>query len=253
MCYLPVSSSFKLLWFDLSKNAAADSDLKKAVLSEISQSRRRRTESTKNSKAAILDAIRLLEEDTKNTKTTIKSENVEGLWSLVYSTQETKGIDKSDRLVDAISARLYKIFFKIAPFLAGGQEKVMIQTTNRQNLDLRNGVVNNVVNVRLLPKLALEIHVDGTIRLMDEKTNFGDNGNPLLLEVIFNEFSVYIEVDNDKSRNSDSDSSNKDGRKRKKLVLPLPKPKGSLTTTFCDGDLRISRGGRGGIFVAKKI
>ena len=37
------------------------------------------------------------------------------------------------------------------------------------------------------------------------------------------------------------------------LRLPLPRPVGSLTTTWCDDDMRISRGGRGGIFVLRRI
>ena len=36
------------------------------------------------------------------------------------------------------------------------------------------------------------------------------------------------------------------------LRIPLPRPVGSLRTTHCD-DLRISRGGKGGIFVLKRI
>lgn len=35
--------------------------------------------------------------------------------------------------------------------------------------------------------------------------------------------------------------------------LPLPRPVGSLCTTYCDADLRISRGGRGGIFVLRRL
>jgi hypothetical protein len=37
------------------------------------------------------------------------------------------------------------------------------------------------------------------------------------------------------------------------IELPLPRPLGRLRTTFCDKDMRLSRGGRGGIFVLKKI
>jgi hypothetical protein len=37
------------------------------------------------------------------------------------------------------------------------------------------------------------------------------------------------------------------------LALPLPRPRGRLATTFCDGDVRLSRGGRGGIFVLKRL
>ena len=37
------------------------------------------------------------------------------------------------------------------------------------------------------------------------------------------------------------------------VELPLPRPLGRLRTTFCDEEMRLSRGGRGGIFVLKKI
>lgn len=36
------------------------------------------------------------------------------------------------------------------------------------------------------------------------------------------------------------------------LRIPLPRPVGSLRTTHCD-DLRISRGGKGGLFILKRI
>ena len=37
------------------------------------------------------------------------------------------------------------------------------------------------------------------------------------------------------------------------VELPLPRPVGKLRTTFCDADMRLSRGGRGGIFVLRRI
>ena len=37
------------------------------------------------------------------------------------------------------------------------------------------------------------------------------------------------------------------------LRVPLPRPVGSLCTTHCDEDLRISRGGRGGVFVLRRL
>mmetsp|Transcript_146809 Transcript_146809/g.469082 ORF Transcript_146809/g.469082 Transcript_146809/m.469082 type:complete len:98 (-) Transcript_146809:68-361(-) len=35
-------------------------------------------------------------------------------------------------------------------------------------------------------------------------------------------------------------------------ALPLPRPQGSVQTTFVDEDLRVSRGGRGGLFVLRR-
>ena len=37
------------------------------------------------------------------------------------------------------------------------------------------------------------------------------------------------------------------------IKIPLPRPIGTLTTVFNDGDIRISRGGQGGVFIVKKI
>ena len=38
----------------------------------------------------------------------------------------------------------------------------------------------------------------------------------------------------------------------RELRLPLPRPRGTLCVTFCDETLRISRGGRGGLFVTSR-
>lgn len=37
------------------------------------------------------------------------------------------------------------------------------------------------------------------------------------------------------------------------LRIPLPRPVGTLRTTYCDAALRISRGGRGGVFILKRL
>ena len=37
------------------------------------------------------------------------------------------------------------------------------------------------------------------------------------------------------------------------LRVPLPRPVGTLRTTFCDEELRVSRGGRGGVFVLRRL
>ena len=37
------------------------------------------------------------------------------------------------------------------------------------------------------------------------------------------------------------------------LRVPLPRPVGSLRTTFCDEEIRVSRGGRGGVFVLRRM
>ncbi|KAH8093356.1 PAP fibrillin [Aureococcus anophagefferens] len=37
------------------------------------------------------------------------------------------------------------------------------------------------------------------------------------------------------------------------VTLPLPRPRGEIVTTYVDGDLRLSRGSRGGLFVLKRM
>ena len=37
------------------------------------------------------------------------------------------------------------------------------------------------------------------------------------------------------------------------LALPLPRPRGRLVTSWSDGALRISRGGRGGLFILSRV
>ena len=152
---------------------------------------------------------------------------------MIYSTQISRDVGETDRWVDTISAKLYKLFFKVAPFLAGGQEAnprryANISVYNRQKLDLKSGIVFNVVKINVAnPKLQVMICVNGTISLIP--TTY-----PVILEVVFTSFSIVM-----------------GGNRR--ITLPLPRPRGTLSTSFCDGDLRVSRGGRGGIFLAKKI
>ena len=38
-----------------------------------------------------------------------------------------------------------------------------------------------------------------------------------------------------------------------RLRLPLPRPRGVLKNTFCDDTLRLSRGGRGGVFITSRL
>ena len=37
------------------------------------------------------------------------------------------------------------------------------------------------------------------------------------------------------------------------LRLPLPRPVGTVANSYCDDDLRVSRGGRGGVFVLRRL
>ena len=48
-------------------------------------------------------------------------------------------------------------------------------------------------------------------------------------------------------------SSVNDDRIEPAIKFPLPRPRGTLDTTFCDDTMRISRGGRGGVFILTRM
>lgn len=210
---------------------------KKKLLETISITRKSSFGSTR-----IINAV--LELENLVLRTSYPIDKVSGDWSLVYSTQiglsqKTEG---KENLVDNLTGRLYQTFFKVAPFLAGGQDTSnnylfsdVIKVSNRQVLDTSKGVVNNTVVIKLPNGLSTKISVNGVLG-----ESFLSTGSPvgqkdsIILPVEFSDFSLQLGT-------------------LPAVRLPLPRPKGQLRTTFCDGDLRISRGGRGGIFIAKKI
>ena len=61
------------------------------------------------------------------------------------------------------------------------------------------------------------------------------------LRVTFTEFGVRRAVRGDASADSGY------------VRVPLPRPVGSLRTTHCDATMRVSRGGRGGVFVLRRL
>jgi hypothetical protein len=159
-------------------------------------------------------------------------ELVGGDWSLVFSTQtdSTLGPGPDESVVDAVNAALYRFFFKFAPFLAGGQDRkampsLPVDTRNQQNVDLATMRVDNRVFLQLgKGGPQVKIRVVGDLQGEDS----------LDLAVTFTSFFLGASP-------------------LPSLELPLPRPVGRLRTTFCDGDMRLSRGGRGGIFVLKRL
>lgn len=126
------------------------------------------------------------------------------------------------------------------PALAGGQERgsnsgvggggVRWGASNEQIVDVAGGLVDNTVDVKVSGSPALRINVRGTAKPMA-----GDD--ELQLEVVFTESSFGPAT----------------GSILPTLTIPLPRPKGSLRTTFVDDELRLSRGGRGGLFVLRRL
>ena len=157
--------------------------------------------------------------------------SIEGRWNLVWSTQDKeKKSNRNSNIQDLpalqmLSDNLYAVFFKFAPQLAGansGQVDVS-ETRNEQVIDLQAGSIRNKVDIKNtpFPFPPLTIAVNGECALRQ--------GSPDVVDVTFTSTEI------------------------NGVRLPLPRPKGTLETVFNDGELRISRGGQGGVFVCTKM
>lgn len=154
-----------------------------------------------------------------------------GRWSLVFSTQ-TSGDAQEETLFSAITAGLYRVFFRFAPFLAGAQDRPKIELLGPLSLSLGNEQLVDLASKRVDNRVALRLGTDGpkfTIRVKGDLL-----GDARDLEVTFTSFG--LEFPNLPA-----------------VELPLPRPTGRLRTTFCDSTMRLSRGGRGGLFVLKRL
>jgi len=195
---------------------------KKDVLNAVAALRRKDTDPTAG-RENILAAVERLEALPEATKKNIRG--LDGRWSLVYSTRVSDSANKVDSLVDLISSRLYKFFFRFLPFLAGSSGNDEFSSSslaaNIQEISLASRSIINTVTIKGPIKLA--IVVEGECEASPAQSISDPVG------VIFTAFTI------------------------NGLRLPLPRPKGSLRTTFCDDDLRISRGGQGGIFIVKRL
>uniref|UniRef100_A0A7S4L5T4 Plastid lipid-associated protein/fibrillin conserved domain-containing protein n=1 Tax=Guillardia theta TaxID=55529 RepID=A0A7S4L5T4_GUITH len=168
----------------------------------------------------------------------VEEEEIAGRWSLIFSTQSAgEGIGGVDP-----TSYLYRTLFRLAPFLAGGQEDAggrdkWLRVRNEQTIDVQQKTVENFVVIRAVPSSfpfpslrppssspQLVIRVFGELA----------GEQPRRLGVTFSRASIKVPF-------------------LPQLVLPLPRPRGELRTGFCHGDIRISRGGRGGIFILKRI
>lgn len=207
-----------------------------------------------------------------------------GKWSLVYSTKERapSTSDASTKsAVDQLSAQAYSVFFRFAPFLAGGQDtavaaaaiapaakadglakKLRLAASNTQEVDLAAGRALNTVTVAApaLTRWRLRIVVAGDVsEAVDGATGAP---SPDVLAVTFTNFLVEFLPPPVRRTAEAADGDDAIAAPMTvdtmttpawTLALPLPRPTGSLRTTFCDSDIRVSRGGQGGVFVVKRI
>ena len=223
---------------------------KEAVLRRIASSRKDDTIETREKKREILEAISALEKEalvsSRRRRMILdanddakKISSIEGRWSLVYSTSddENKAMfaldDANDKIVKDILDALYAFFFAFAAPFAGGFQsetykkkgrggEVFIKSIrNEQIVDLKNGRVENLVDVEILGR-ETRVVVRGEIKLLDK--------NQEKVQVTFTDWSFGDVV-----------------------TLPLPRPTGGLENTYCDETMRISRGSRGGVFITTRI
>ena len=217
---------------------------KEAVLRLIASSRKDDTIETREKKREILEAISALEKEARRRMMDVndddaKKSSIEGRWSLVYSTSDDENTamfaldDANDKIVKDILDALYAFFFAFAAPFAGGFQsetykkkgrggEVFIKSIrNEQIVDLKNGRVENLVDVEILGR-ETRVVVRGEIKALDK--------NQEKVQVTFTDWSFGDVV-----------------------TLPLPRPTGGLENTYCDETMRISRGSRGGVFITTRI
>lgn len=218
-------------------------EVKKSLLQAISYSRNQNSllrggEGSQKDKVTILKYVNELESLMASAPTDNRNLCSDGKWNLIYSLRvssvPSSTVTEIPSVVDVLSGNLYKLFFKFAPLLAGGSASMQDITSgvvNEQHIDLSNNSALNIVKFKLPSLGKSKDDSEGVVRITvkgEAKPISGDE-----LSVIFTSFTLNIN--------------------HYDIGLPLPRPKGILKTTYCDSDLRISRGGRGGIFIVKRL
>ena len=113
-------------------------DLKKALLRAVGNENRSEKEILYA--AAALEALK------------VRTAPVSGRWALVFSTQTARPKESAAKsimdLPQEVSNAIYSVLFKVAPFLAGGQERrrqKAFSVANEQTVDEAEGTVDNRV------------------------------------------------------------------------------------------------------------
>lgn len=228
---------------------AAVTALKKRLLAAVAASRKPGADPFA-SKRHILDAVAALEasgakKDDATGTCGAPFSDVSGRWSLVYSTNDDGGsLGPLAAVLDEdtfqrVSSQLYKLFFSFAPALAGSAETGAKGVSNEQIVDLAKGVVINNVDVALpwpFDGAVARVGVSGEVEAVDAEGRE--------VTVTFTEWQV-----GPAGKAYDAGGAQPPGS----LRLPLPRPRGFLKNTFCDDTLRLSRGGRGGVFITSRL
>ena len=177
------------------------------------------------------------------------SSSAGGRWTLAYGAKAAaatgarrwtsngmESLGVSDAVIQEITRTMYGVFFKYAPWLAGSAETNRRGARNAQTVDVAAGVVRNEVELDLdlvgPTTTTVCIGVDGELRAKDAIARDA--------AMTFTSFDVRARFGGESSTSPT-------------LTLPLPRPRGSLTTTFCDENMRVSRGGQGGVFVLTRL
>jgi len=219
------------------EGASSVDEAKKELLRAVAGTRRAPRTATA---ADVLRAVAEVERASSNAMLA----SIDGDWTLAYSAKDTDsafgGIAFGEDVVNAITSALYATFFKFAPLLAGSAETNQRGVRNAQSVDCVRGVVRNEVDVDVASTplasasvSAIRVGVDGEIKAFDRDGR--------TVEVTFTSFDIGLVSNAGASADE------------RRVKFPLPRPKGILDTTFCDESMRISRGGRGGVFVLTRV
>ena len=214
--------------------------LKTSILRRVSTTREDADPSTR---AAILDEIRQLEALNPSPDPIDQwGSRLDGQWSLIgtypddgsSSSSSSSSGDGASFSPQALLDLTYETLYKSARWnwLAGGiasrREQRSTGARSFQNLDLASNTIYNVVDFNAPGGGRACISVRGEINREDSAT----------LGVCFTESKITLK-----------DAPKVFGIKAPELTVPLPRPRGTVTTTYLDDDMRISRGSRNNIFL----
>ena len=221
-------------------------ELKKSILRRVQAAR---AVDTLESRRAILAEIRLLEAQNPTPNPVDEGRDLlDGAWNLVGTYSDSGGSSSSSSMAvelgreeasGAISPQAlldltYETLYKSGRWnwLAGGvanrKEQRSSGARSFQNLDLANNAIYNVVEFNAPFGARGCISVRGEVNREDGST----------LGVCFIESSVTLKG-----------APKVLGQEPPTITVPLPRPRGFVTTTYLDGDWRISRGSRSNVFV----